>query len=541
MPKLNFHFFKRKPKSQANGVPSSSIPLPDMVPNNAGGFSYEIDDWAKLRRFLILGSEGGTYYVGEAKLTIENAKAVERLLKIEPLKVVSEIVEISKTGRSAKNDACLFALAMAAGLASPEGKAAALAALPEVARTGTHLFTFVEYVQSFRGWGRGLRRAIARWYEVLPPEKLAVQLTKYQQRNGWSHRDLLRLSHPKADDTLRNSLYQFAVKGTADGLEDATIIGFQKLRQGVGEEKLDGASVAQIVESAKLSMEMVPAELRFPEVYRVLAKQAGLEWLLRNMGNLSRVDLLSAKERELVDMVCQRINNQTALEKARLHPLKILAALAVYRSGRGVRGGGMWTPEAAVVDALDEAFYKAFRCITPTGKRLCLGLDVSGSMVGTRVNGIAGLTAREACGAMALATAKSEPTANLSFVAFDTNAYPLAISAKQRLDDVVGLLSRTGGGGTDCAIPMHWARENKIPVDVFVIYTDSETWAGEQHPLEALNGYRDTMGIDAKLVTVAMAANRISLADCTDKRMLNVVGFDTVTPELISQFVLGDL
>ena len=49
------------------------------------------------------------------------------------------------------------------------------------------------------------------------------------------------------------------------------------------------------------------------------------------------------------------------------------------------------------------------------------------------------------------------------------------------------------------------------------------------------------MGIDAKLVTVAMAANRISLADCTDKRMLNVVGFDTVTPELISQFAFGDL
>lgn len=534
MSKLNLHFFKRQPKGNKSGT----RPMPGMVPNNAGGFGFEVNDWIKLRRFLVLGSEGGTYYVGEAKLTIENAQAVERLLRAEPIKVVRQIVEISKSGRSAKNDACLFALAMVAGLASADGRAAALAVLPEVARTGTHLFTFVEYVQSFRGWGRGLRRAIARWYEVQPPEKLAVQLTKYQQRNGWSHRDLLRLAHPKAEDAVRNGLYRFAVTGSTEGLEDSTVLAFQKLRQC---ENLDGAATAKIVEEARLSMEMVPAELRYPEVYRVLAKQAGLEWLLRNLGNLSRVAVLSAGDRKLLETVCQRLNNQAGLDKARLHPLKILAALAVYRSGSGVRGSGRWNPEAAVVDALDEAFYKAFKYVTPTGKRLCLGLDVSGSMAGTTVNGIAGLTAREACGAMALVTAKSERPSNVSFVAFDTKPYHLALSANQRLDDVVNILSRTGGGGTDCAIPIQWARKKKVPVDVFVIYTDSETWAGDEHPLQALNAYGEAMGIDAKLVTVAMAANRISLADCTDKRMLNVVGFDTVTPELISQFVMGDL
>jgi hypothetical protein len=49
------------------------------------------------------------------------------------------------------------------------------------------------------------------------------------------------------------------------------------------------------------------------------------------------------------------------------------------------------------------------------------------------------------------------------------------------------------------------------------------------------------MGIEAKLVTVAMAANKVSLADCTDSRMLNVVGFDTNTPEIISQFIRGEI
>ena len=30
-----------------------------------GGFAWAVDDWTRLRRFLILGSEGGSYYAGE--------------------------------------------------------------------------------------------------------------------------------------------------------------------------------------------------------------------------------------------------------------------------------------------------------------------------------------------------------------------------------------------------------------------------------------------------------------------------------------------
>ena len=527
MPKYNLHFFTRKSGQKAK--------LPGMVPNNAGGYSFEADDWTKLTRFLILGSEGGTYYVGETKLTVKNAMAVQRLLLTDALKVIAEIVEISQSGRSAKNDACLFALAMATALSGDEGRAAALRALPQVARTGTHLFIFAAYVESFRGWGRGLRRAVARWYDEMPDEKLAVQLTKYRERNGWSHRDLLRLAHPKNADPGKNALYRFAVKDSVEGIDDATVQAFHKLRS----EKLDDEQVAQIVAGAKLSIEMVPTELRSAKVYEVLANQAGLEWLLRNLGNLSKHDVISASNPDFTAMVTARLTDKAAIKRARLHPLKILAALTVYRSGAGVRGSGTWQPVAAVVDGLDKAFYEAFDNVSATNKRLCLGLDVSGSMAGTLVNGIAGLSAREACGAMALATAKVEN--NPTFVAFDTNAYHLSLSPRQRLDDVVGLLSRTGGGGTDCAIPITWAINANLPVDVFVIYTDSETWAGNMHPIAALDAYRAKMGIDAKLVTVAMAANQVTLSNCTDKRMLNVVGFDTATPEIISQFIGGKL
>jgi 60 kDa SS-A/Ro ribonucleoprotein len=225
------------------------------------------------------------------------------------------------------------------------------------------------------------------------------------------------------------------------------------------------------------------------------------------------------------------------LRKSRIHPIAVLAALNTYAGGHGFRGTGTWKPVQKVVDALDRAFYDSFANVEPTGKRLVLGLDVSGSMVGTLVAGVAGLDCRKACGAMALVTSAKEDA--VTYLAFDTKVYELDLKKANRLDDVVGLLARTGGGGTDCAAPIQHAIRKKIVVDAFVIYTDSETWYGSQHPAQAMAEYRKKLNPKAKLVVVAMASTRTSIADPGDALTLNVVGFDASVPSLIAQF-LGD-
>lgn len=48
-----------------------SLPLDTtQVPNSAGGYVWPVSDMRRLRRFLCLGSEGGTYYAQEKKLGI---------------------------------------------------------------------------------------------------------------------------------------------------------------------------------------------------------------------------------------------------------------------------------------------------------------------------------------------------------------------------------------------------------------------------------------------------------------------------------------
>ena len=107
-------------------------PIPDttQVSNSAGGYAWPVDHWTRLDRFLILGAEGGTYYIGERQLTRENAHAVAECLAEDGARVVRRVVEISESGRAPKNDPALFVLAMAASLGDDATRAAALGALP---------------------------------------------------------------------------------------------------------------------------------------------------------------------------------------------------------------------------------------------------------------------------------------------------------------------------------------------------------------------------------------------------------------------------
>lgn len=209
--------------------------------------------------------------------------------------------------------------------------------------------------------------------------------------------------------------------------------------------------------------------------------------------------------------------------------------MGIFCRRKSIKGSGEWKPVKAITDALDEAFYASFGNVKATEKRIVVGLDVSGSMAGTRVAGVAGLDCRSACGAMSLITESVE--SDVTHLAFDTKMYKLGISRKMRLDTVVKLLERTGGGGTDCAAPIRYAIDKKIKVDAFVIYTDSETWSGSQHPAQAMAEYRRKMGIYAKLVVVAMASTRTTIGDPGDAGTLNVVGFDTSVPQIIVEFL----
>ena len=544
---------------------SQPIPGSTQVRNSNSGYSWQVDDWTRLDRFLILGAEGGTYYIGERELVKQNHDALIRCIKADGVRAVNRIVEISEAGRAPKNDPAIFALALVVTHGDTQAKTHAFTNLGKVCRIGTHLFHFAEYVNAMRGWGRGLRNAVGHWYVDRGADDLAHQAVKYQQRDGWSHADLLRLSHPKAPSSQHDAIFRWMLAG-ADSLGEREVK--RKIRgedrvakyAAVGElpklvqafEQAKRASIAgeivKLIDEFDLPREAIPTQwLNEVVVWEALLERMPMTAMIRNLGKMTSLGLLKPFS-DAKRLIVRKLRDETALKRARIHPLSVLVAQKIYAQGHGDKGSLKWSPVSAVVDAMDEAFYATFQNVEPCGKPVLVALDVSGSMAGSMIAGSC-ISAREASAAMALITAATEPEHEI--IAFSAAAgghggkwgggesgiTRVNLSPRMRLADVIKRVEAIPMGGTDCALPMLWAARNKLDVSGFITYSDSETWAGNIHPAQALRQYRTEFVGDAKAVVVGMTSNGFTLADPNDWGMMDVVGFDTTAPAVIADFV----
>jgi 60 kDa SS-A/Ro ribonucleoprotein len=272
---------------------------PGQVANSEGGYVFEADPWTRARRFLILGSEGGSFYAGERDLTAESTEALDECIALDGARVVTEIVAISHAGRAAKNDPAIYALARCAAADDPATRRAALAALPQVCRTSTHLFAFIAFASAWRGWGRALRRAVGAWYADRPVDRLAYQAVKYRSRAGMTHRDVLRLAHPGAAVSAGNPtldvspeqarLFEWIVRGgEADGLP-RIVEGYLRVQAAA-----TPAEAAELVREHDLPREAVPSQhLADARVWEALLERMPMTAMIRNLATMTRVGLIT--------------------------------------------------------------------------------------------------------------------------------------------------------------------------------------------------------------------------------------------------------
>lgn len=535
------------------------IPGKPMVKNtDGGGYVFAVNDLTRFERFLILGSEGGSYYASERELTVENAQAALRLFAQPDSGMIALgfLVGISQSGRAPRNEPALFALAMATASPHVDIRRKAWESLPLVARTGTHLFQFAQYRQAFGGWGPLTRKGIGAWYTAKTPRNVAFQMLKYQQREGWSHRDLLRLSHAQGSPE-HNAIFSAVthptnepvqIYGSGVGMgtrlvrETRTPAGVLALIESgalppifkgvqIAAQATTAAEVASAIETYDLQREMIPTLWHTdPQVLVALFQKQPMTAMIRNLGNLSKAGVL-APFSDVAKEVCARLTDETRIEKARLHPLQILMAQRTYGSGHGRRGKGEWTVTPQVVAALEECLTLSFKYAPKTGKRWLLGVDVSSSM-GAHI-GDTGISSCEMAALMALVIAKQE--SDYFIAGFAHTFKDLKITAKDTFASACKKAYDSNFGSTQIDLPMTYALQKKIPVDVFMVMTDNEVNRGT-HPAQALVEYRQKMGLNSKLVVCAFTASEFSVADPSDAGMLDVAGLDTNVPMIVADF-----
>jgi hypothetical protein len=657
----------------------------NQVLNDAGGYVWKLPTLEHVNRYLVLGGakDMGNYYRQSSDVNLECALSVLKMIR-DPdasqfVQLCALLKAVSVGGRAPKQEPVLLSLAAAIVFAkNPAEKQIAFETMKDCVRIPTHMFMLAGFVRDLsmskpenkgKGWGAGFRKAISHYYTSRNGRDLAFQMTKYQNREGWTHADIIRMIHVDpttlADDGARlmfdyvmmknarkakvpsektlaalkasgkrilpnpfkaltkeeflaklnsietppiptqKTLAQFATQQTvavaataakslvggfvaavtsvmpsaaavpkpapaptpvvaavADSDDDEEGGGAGKKQQHqqltqlqqvahllkhlhavheAGESKNVPLACA-LIRSGRLVREHIPTSLfASREIWATLLETMPLEALLRNLGKMTQNGVAGDKYKEIV----ARMTDQTAILKARIHPIKVLVASKVYKNGHGDLGSLSWVPNSFIANAFTQLFRLSYGTITPTGQSIMVAVDVSGSM-SSAVLGSNVLTCRDASIAMALLYLETEK--NVSVVGFSAGLTDMSGPSSRNqlrrgmtIDEGLAATNGMAFSSTDCVLPIHHAIKHNLKFDAFIVLTDNETYAPNEHPQSALVRYRQMMGTDTKLIVIGMTGNCFTIVDPTDRRTLNLAGFDTSTPEIASMFLRGEI
>jgi 60 kDa SS-A/Ro ribonucleoprotein len=525
----------------------------EMAKGKSGAVLFKVDVWVQLRRCLIMGTADSTFYSDRQELTEDFVAAVQEAIGIDAVRVGEEIVTVSDKGLAIKNSSCIFALVLLSCDPKPAAKQAFREAYGKVIRTGAHFHEWVHYTKQLRGVSTVVKNAGRSWLNGAArgenAEWLTYQFLKYPQRHGYTMRDHLRIFRPRPLTEQHDRLYSWAVKGweTDQGFPDVADPEFDPGSLGELEQlgwyewaKRHPSQSAKAVDQGGLTHEMIaPLGGMTAEVWEKVFRVAmPLTATIRNLGSLTSLGVLDYQNTENLAILEQRLLNRESLRAKRVHPMQLLLASKVYQSG-GALGASRkrWTPVPRVVDILQRALALSFETQTPTEKVFLHAIDVSGSMGSNRPSGAANSTCSEIAAVMALACAKTEP--NYYIRGFSTDFKDLGITASSSFLGACNSVLDNTFGATDASVAYEWAIKNGVYVDCFCFWTDHESWAGHQHPAQALAKYRKKINPKAKAVYISLVTSALTLADPQDPMTFDLAGFDPTIPSAIQMIAEG--
>ena len=516
----------------------------EMTTLTSGAVVFKEDKFNQLRKALILGTASNTFYNSKWELTEEFEHCVIDCARKDGSRTADIILEVSDKGLAVKVDSCLFALVVLSVYAPSHFYRIAT----KVVRTLSHLHSFVSYVKAYRGTGGVISKFGKQWFAEKDAKYLTYQYLKFNQRQGFTLRDQLRIFKPSHQgDEGKNRLFAY-VSGKADRYGNIAnlIDGHPSLDQLGWVEWLKSDPTPQntmkAVNEGKLTHEMVaPLGGMNDAVWSELFKTMPIHAIIRNLSNLASHRVFE-DEKNLI-LLAKRLGSSEGLRKARVHPYQLLVAARIYGSGGQShflaerKSKKTWLVNDYVKNILDRALEISFECQEPTNQRYFFAIDISGSM-GSFFGPDYYVTCSEVAALMALVQARIE-TSSLTY-GFDTKLRDLNITASDNFSIACQKVRSRSFGGTNAGSVYKYAIEKDLKIDTFCFYTDGENYGGIQS-FKLLDSYREKVNPYARAVYVTLSPRNGTLADPQDPGSLSIGGFDPQAPRLIQEFSLGNL
>jgi 60 kDa SS-A/Ro ribonucleoprotein len=506
---------------------NNPLTKPVEVKNNCGISIYQISPEQRLRRFLILGTDSNTYYQSAKELTIENCEAIIKIIKDDSQLVLTTLIDVVQTKAAPRQPPVILLAYLLHRYGCHDVRNELIKLTKDMFHTPTDVFTLCNYIEKIdKKWNRSLKQLVSAYYKK-PVTDLEYVMNKYQQREGFCHRDVMRLTHMKPEAGQEEIFHYIAKINATTPEEVPDSLPLTKIVKAIHCGRADALQCLDVVPG--LTWEMLPtASLNNVEVLKRLLPKMPTRAFLRN---LTRFVIAGIDPQALVD----RIEHLQWI-----HPCHILNTWMAFKQGSSAHNDRTWKVDGKINLALEKAFNNALGFTDMPDKRVFITLDVSPSMQSGKC-GATNLTPMGASIALAGPFAHMDATTIGAFAGVENN---IAVFDKAWCKTYEGFQkivthASQGWGRTDCALPMAIAYDHDQFFDAFIIITDNETNTRNVSPMQMLYKYRAKMNPNAKLIVVSMIANDFTIANPEDPCCLDVVGWDTNIPMVINSFLKG--
>ena len=465
--------------------------------------SFQRSDEEAYLQVLLTNTVGGTFYATSQELLAESLALHAKLAASDPDFMARALVYARNEG--------LMRLQPIAGLAylAKADRDLFRRVFSQVIRTPGDLTDFVEIVRGDvvpGGMGRSIKSVVNGWLNGLS-EYHAIKYARGGQ--GYSLRDVLRVSHPMPVNPLQDAIFMWLAeperwRHTARREFTPQIDAFEQLKALNLPEGSDQAPARALIEAGRLPYEVVTGVFK-PDVatWVALMEQMPYMALLRHLNTLQRAGVLSIVDH--ARYVAGRLGNIEALRKAKVLPFRLFTAYQMFEPQENA--------EILVQEALAQALEHAFVNLPDLAGRVCIAPDVSGSMNAPLSHGT---VVRYIDVAGIFAGALLKLSANAVVLPFENKVVNVNLDPHDSLITTADKLARIGGGGTAVSAPISLLLERRIPIDTFIGITDNVEWAVDQFGREGFLPtwleYKQTVAPRAQAFLLTIAPYRTAVA-----------------------------
>jgi 60 kDa SS-A/Ro ribonucleoprotein len=522
-------------KTLFNTIPKAP-PTPTF--NEAGGKAYKRSDKGALALFAATGCLNSTFYA-DAETQLKGVLGMVE--NVDPSFAMKVAVHARTTGYMKDMPATILAKVAARKdwLAVPENAAAFAGAFSQVCDNGKMLRNFVQVVRSSvtgrKSFGTMLKKLIRKWLEGRNDHRL------FRDSVGQSPSmaDVIKMVHPRPLTASRRALYGYLLN--RDPVDAKT----EKVRFDINElpplvKAFEKYKTDRTGETPEVPFQMLTALNLGTEQWTEIARRGGWQMVRMNLNTFARHGVF--KDKEMIDLVAEKLRDREAITQAKVFPYQLFTAFK-YADTEVPR---------EIVEALQDAAEIAVEnvplLVGEDGKPLRVFIlpDVSGSMrspvTGLRKGATSKIECVEAAAVAAVSIIRKNRLARM--LPFDDSLYEgREFNPRDSIMTLAKKLAGTGGGGTNCSLPLRYINNKQLKADLVIFLSDNESWVdgGRAQGTATMQEFLKLKhhNPNAKLVCIDMQPCQTSQIPEGREDVLQVAGYSDGVFDVIASFVRG--